>query len=109
GGRVRRSAVGGLGDRAEAPVGEVGVDSVEVAVELDAGAGGGVDEWPEQPWPDRPLVVRGVAFGRTAPVVGAIATIVGRGGAEAERRQERAAADLDDAARGLALEKRPVG
>ena len=87
---MRRSAVRRLGDGADAPLAEVGLEPVEDALDRDAGLPRRVDVGPDQPRPHRSLVIRGVALGRRAAVVRPVGRVVGRQRAQAERRQERA-------------------
>ena len=75
---MRRDAVGRLRDRAEPPLAQVRLDAGEHAVDGNAGAPGRVDVRAEQPRPDRPLVVGGVALGRRAAVMRLVARVVGR-------------------------------
>lgn len=68
GGGVRGEPVGGLADRAEAVLAQVPDQPDQQVVGGQTGAAGGVDERPDQPRPDRALVVAGVPLGRAAPV-----------------------------------------
>jgi hypothetical protein len=61
---MRRVAVGGLRDRAEAVLLQMSFKAGEDRSEIGAGAGRGVDQRADQPGPDRAAVVAAVAVGR---------------------------------------------
>ena len=90
----------------EAPLAEVRLDAGEDAVDGRAGSARRVDVRAEQPPPDGSLVIRGVALGGRAAVALFVAWVVGSERAQAERRQERAPADVDNGSRGVAAQRR---
>src|SRR5262245_35870897 len=65
-----------------------------------------IEEWPDQPWPDGPLVVRDVARSEIAEVLRLIIGVPRRERAHAIRRQQTIVRDIDDSAPPLSIEDR---
>src|SRR5215831_20224797 len=84
GGAVRRVAVGRLGHRPETPLVDVRLEAVEHAVDGYAGPTGSLDVRPDEPRPDRSLVIGTVAVGRTSSVQSEVARVGGVQAAQAE-------------------------
>src|ERR1700683_3751052 len=96
--RMRRIAVKDLGYAAEAAfaqmrrqVREQSECKVDVVMDTIMGEG----EWPEQPRPDRSLVISGIALGGVSLVDALVARIAGCQGPQADRRQQLARARLN--------------
>src|SRR3954451_25489256 len=97
--------VGGLGvedlaDRADAVLVEVGAEPFEVATGAPQVAGvelePGVDERPDQPGPDGPLVIGGVAGAEVAVVFRLVVGMAGGERTEADGGEKPLARDRDD-------------
>src|SRR4029079_12801972 len=107
----RRVPVGDLGHVAEAGCVEVRGERLQIAAErarlgrwILGGGEGGVDEWADEPRPDRALVVGLVAIRGGARTRSAIARLTRRQRSQAEGRQQRPPHDVDDAPSAIAAD-----
>ena len=90
-----RVTIGGLAHRSHPPIAEMGQNSIEQTAQGASDRSDSIGVRPEQPRPDRSLVVGAVPTGGVAAMSATVGRIVRSQRAQTERRQQRPARRID--------------